>query len=283
MFHRVKSEASKSEQDTQTTQNADHNSQASTGAPENAVSASDNNESKSTSSNTPNNSAEKDTTSMNTTSDNQTETQGPESSQSQDAAPARVQTPAAYQQRPMQSPVSSPRQFGSSIPAASYSYSSDSASSSEVEQRRLIIGHGITMSGEIEHCDHLVVEGTVEAALKGASAMDIAKSGTFYGTVDIEEATVAGRFEGDLTVSGRLTVRSGGVITGTIAYGELEIEAGAVIDGRLTPVAAMQQAAKNESAPAPRSSAPASKKEQQPEPANSDGSLFSEKATAAAE
>lgn len=108
--------------------------------------------------------------------------------------------------------------------------------------RTLTIGAGITMSGEIESCDNLVVEGTVEAALKGARNLDIAQSGTFFGSVDIQEATIAGRFEGELTVHGRLKLEAGGVITGTIVYGELEIEAGALIDGRMTPIAAGQVA-----------------------------------------
>lgn len=104
--------------------------------------------------------------------------------------------------------------------------------------RTLTIGRGINMSGEIEACDHLLVEGTVEAALKGAKVLEIAESGTFYGTVEIEEATIAGRFEGDITVNGRLVLRSSGAITGSIAYRELEVEAGAMLDGRLTPLKA---------------------------------------------
>ncbi|MCK5375177.1 MAG: polymer-forming cytoskeletal protein [Alphaproteobacteria bacterium] len=102
--------------------------------------------------------------------------------------------------------------------------------------RTLTIGRGINMSGEIDACDHLLVEGTVEAALKGAKVLDIAESGTFYGTVEIEEATIAGRFEGDITVNGRLTLKSTGVITGSIAYREFEVESGAMIDGRMTPM-----------------------------------------------
>lgn len=98
----------------------------------------------------------------------------------------------------------------------------------------LTIGRGITLSGEIEACEHLVVEGNVEAALKGAKLLDIAETGTFYGAVEIEKATIAGRFEGDLTVNGRLTVRSTGSITGTISYKELEVESGAVLEGRIT-------------------------------------------------
>jgi len=102
--------------------------------------------------------------------------------------------------------------------------------------RRLVIGEGITMSGEIESCDHLLVEGTVEAALKGASVLELAESGVFYGTVEIDEATISGRFEGDITVNGRLTVTMTGSITGSIAYKELAVESGATLDGKITPL-----------------------------------------------
>lgn len=110
--------------------------------------------------------------------------------------------------------------------------------------RKLTIGRGITMSGEIEACDHLYVEGTVEAALKGAKILDIAETGVFYGTVEINEATISGRFEGELVVNGRLTVESTGVITGTISYGEIQVESGAIIDGRMTPAAAGKSSSK---------------------------------------
>lgn len=102
--------------------------------------------------------------------------------------------------------------------------------------RKLIIGEGITMSGEIEHCDHLIVEGTVQATLKDAKLLDISEAGVFYGTVDIEEGTIAGRFEGDINVNGRLVVKASGVITGSIRYKELAIEAGATIEGTLSPM-----------------------------------------------
>ena len=119
----------------------------------------------------------------------------------------------------------------------SQSYSEQGAGEPGVSTgRKLVIGQGITLSGEIEACDHLIVEGTVEAALKGASQMDVSESGAFYGAVEIDEAVIAGHFEGDLTVKGRLTIRSSGTITGTIAYKELAIEAGAVLDGTVTPL-----------------------------------------------
>lgn len=124
---------------------------------------------------------------------------------------------------------------GSSYGASSYT-PPQAPETQGASDRTLTIGRGINMSGEIDSCDHLLVEGTVEAALKGSKVLDVAESGTFYGTVEIEEATIAGRFEGDLTVNGRLTLKSSGVITGSIAYRELEVEAGAMIDGRMTPM-----------------------------------------------
>lgn len=115
-------------------------------------------------------------------------------------------------------------------------YPGSSSSSSTSEGRRLVISEGITMSGEITACDYLVIEGTVEAALQGARVMEVSETGTFYGTVEIDEATIAGRFEGEIICNGRLTIKSSGSVTGSISYRELQVEAGAEIDGKLGPL-----------------------------------------------
>lgn len=107
----------------------------------------------------------------------------------------------------------------------------------ETDGRKLTIGQGITMSGEIENCDQLLVEGTVEATLNGAKLLDIAETGIFYGSVDIEEAVIAGRFEGDLTVDGRVTIEATGTVIGTITYRELTVDAGATIEGKISSFA----------------------------------------------
>ena len=133
-------------------------------------------------------------------------------------------------------------------PASAYPGSSSGPSnyspqpSANDGNKKLQIGPGITLSGEIEDCEYLYVEGTVEAALKGASVLEIAESGAFYGTVEIDEATIAGRFEGDLSVRGRLTIEATGSITGSVAYKELAVEAGATLDGKVTPLGAKGEA-----------------------------------------
>lgn len=150
---------------------------------------------------------------------------------SQPQAAIHTQRVSSYQPS-----LARPSYVGASYGSTSHTKHESPSLYGATQDRTLTIGRGINMSGEIDACDHLLVEGTVEAALKGAKVLDIAESGTFYGTVEIEEATIAGRFEGDITVNGRLTLKASGIITGSISYRELEVEAGAVIDGRMTPL-----------------------------------------------
>lgn len=145
--------------------------------------------------------------------------------------PGAGYSPAGFA-APMNSPYGAAP--GMQSPAGSASTEARSANAA----RRLVVGEGITMSGEIESCDTLIVEGTVEAVLKGASILDIAETGVFYGTVEIDECTIAGRFEGDITVNGRLTLKASGSVTGSIAYKELAVESGGTLDGKLSPLSA---------------------------------------------
>lgn len=112
------------------------------------------------------------------------------------------------------------------------------------EERKLTVGKGLSLAGEIAACDVLVVEGKVEAKLADGKLIEITESGQFRGSVEIENADIAGRFDGDLTVHGRLTIRGTGRITGIIKYGELEVNAGGQIIGEMQVVGGGAGAAK---------------------------------------
>jgi cytoskeletal protein CcmA (bactofilin family) len=101
----------------------------------------------------------------------------------------------------------------------------------EVDRRTLILGQGMSLAGEISSCDRLIVEGSIQATLEKCQHVIIAESGVFNGRASTENADVRGRFEGDLTVRKRLLIRSGGHVSGTITYGEIEIESGGGISG----------------------------------------------------
>jgi cytoskeletal protein CcmA (bactofilin family) len=99
--------------------------------------------------------------------------------------------------------------------------------------KRLIVGQGIKLKGEISACDRLIVEGHVEVTLNDTRTVEIKPSGRFIGSCEVEQAEISGVYEGDLTVRGRLSVQASGMVTGNIHYGELELERGGRIAGEL--------------------------------------------------
>jgi cytoskeletal protein CcmA (bactofilin family) len=105
------------------------------------------------------------------------------------------------------------------------------APSSPREPRTMIVGREIVLSGDIRSCNKLVVEGSVEATLHDCRDMEIAESGLFKGNAAIEHAEIRGQFEGELVVSKRLLIRATGHVSGTISYGEIEIERGGKVSG----------------------------------------------------
>lgn len=113
------------------------------------------------------------------------------------------------------------------------------------EERKLTVGKGLSLSGEITACDVLVVEGKVEAKLSDGKLLEITESGQFRGSVEIENADIAGRYDGDLTVHGRLTIRGTGRVSGMVKYGELEVNAGGQIIGEMQVVGGGAAASSN--------------------------------------
>jgi cytoskeletal protein CcmA (bactofilin family) len=108
--------------------------------------------------------------------------------------------------------------------------------------KRLTVGRGITLSGEIRACDLLVVEGQVEATLSESRAVEISASGVFKGIADIESA------EGELVVRNTLVIHSTGRVLGKISYGRIEIARGGIISGQID---VLPETAVADAAPAP--------------------------------
>ena len=109
------------------------------------------------------------------------------------------------------------------------------AAPAEEAGKRLIVGQGISLSGEITACDRLVVDGSVQVTLNQTRAIEITESGRFTnGKAEVEEAEISGVYEGDLTVRKRLLIRSTGQVKGTVRYGELEIERGGHLSGTIS-------------------------------------------------
>lgn len=105
------------------------------------------------------------------------------------------------------------------------------------DAKRLIVGREISLSGEIEACETLVVEGRVEASLSACQTIEIAAGGLFKGIAEVEDARISGHFEGSLTVRNRLIVHASGRVSGAIRYREIEIQRGGQVAGDIQAIA----------------------------------------------
>lgn len=150
----------------------------------------------------------------------------PVSSMTPKPAPAPVAPAASFRPAPANMPA--PRAASTAI-----TESRNSATVTKVSKRVLTVGNDIHMKGEISTCDRLVIEGSVDATLKDVHTVELAQTGSFKGTAEIQDAEISGIFEGDLIVHGRLIIYSTGKVSGNIAYGEIEIERGGQISGTI--------------------------------------------------
>ncbi len=112
--------------------------------------------------------------------------------------------------------------------------------------RILTVGNDILLKGEIATCDRVVIEGRVEAKLSDVHTVEIAASGSFKGTAEVEDAEVSGLFEGDLVVKNRLVIYATGEVRGNITYGEVEVERGGRLMGQIKTVSTHPTGSTNE-------------------------------------
>lgn len=152
------------------------------------------------------------------------------------SAPLKPTATAAFR------PQAAQAMRSNNLPAAATTPTPPAAANSNPKpsKRVLTVGHDIHMKGEISTCDRLVIEGSVDASLSDVHTVEIAQTGSFKGTAEIEDAEISGAFEGDLIVNGRLTIYASGTVSGNVSYGEIEIERGGKLSGTIKTVEEMK-------------------------------------------
>jgi len=108
----------------------------------------------------------------------------------------------------------------------------------------LIICSGVKLKGEIATCNVLTVEGDIEGRIQ-ARQLVINASGTFNGKAHVDQAEIAGRFKGTLEVQGKLIIRGTGRLDCQVSYGQLEIEPGGEMCGRMMKLSPGEAVATN--------------------------------------
>jgi cytoskeletal protein CcmA (bactofilin family) len=106
----------------------------------------------------------------------------------------------------------------------------------QVDVGTLIVGREVLLTGEINSCDRLVIDGSIEGNLPDCRSLIIGETGAFKGCVSTQNADVRGRYDGDLVVHERLMIRASARVSGTIICAEIEIECGAKVSGDIQAV-----------------------------------------------
>ena len=92
------------------------------------------------------------------------------------------------------------------------------------------IGKGVTIKGEFNAPDVIVVDGTIEGNVT-ARSIRVGASGVIKGNVTSEDADVHGSMSEKVEVKEFLLVRSTGRIEGNVSCGDVQVEKGAVLAG----------------------------------------------------
>ena len=97
---------------------------------------------------------------------------------------------------------------------------------------KVIIGNGVSIKGEISKADEIQIDGNADINIKTDNLI-IGSTGELKGTIQTDNADVWGKLDGNVTVSGTLTIQEQGSVSGTIEYQNLQIKLGGQIKGEI--------------------------------------------------
>jgi cytoskeletal protein CcmA (bactofilin family) len=100
----------------------------------------------------------------------------------------------------------------------------------------LVVGEGVTLSGNFVVPNSASIAGTVEGDLTAREVL-VASSGVLKGKITADLVDVRGEVHEDITSNKFLFIRATGKVSGTIQYAEIEIEKGGNMQGSLSKIA----------------------------------------------
>lgn len=96
------------------------------------------------------------------------------------------------------------------------------------QQNRITDGTSIT--GDLTSNSGMRIDGYVQGTIKTQSKVVVGETGVIKGTLECENADIEGKFSGNMTISGTLTLRATAQIDGDVVAGKLAIEPGATFN-----------------------------------------------------
>jgi len=95
---------------------------------------------------------------------------------------------------------------------------------------KVIIGNGVKIKGEITDADEAQIDGRADVIINTDNLV-VGSTGELKGTITSHNADVWGKIDGEVNISGTLTVQEQGSVSGSIEYQNLQIKLGGKITG----------------------------------------------------
>ena len=95
------------------------------------------------------------------------------------------------------------------------------------------VAEGCRITGDVETLGPLVLGGTIHGDGHVQGALNIAAKAEWEGEIRAEQAIIAGKIIGTLTVTGKLEIGATAVVRARVSARSIAIAKGAVIDGEL--------------------------------------------------
>ena len=92
-----------------------------------------------------------------------------------------------------------------------------------------IISETSSLKGKMKMPGNVIILGSFTGSIISRT-LEIFKDGKAFGSVEAENVTIAGYFEGEMACSGLLAIAKTGTVKGRVAYGTLSVELGGLLD-----------------------------------------------------
>lgn len=140
-------------------------------------------------------------------------------------------------------------QNASGQPAATPAQTSSHQESSTGAVSQARIGKALVIKGEITGSESICIDGKVEGSINlPGHRLTVGPEGQVFATITALEVVVQGKITGNVTVSGRLEVRSEGSLIGDVVAERINVADGAFFKGKIEIVRAGQRADETNSA-----------------------------------
>ena len=95
-----------------------------------------------------------------------------------------------------------------------------------------IISETSSLKGELKMLGNVIIMGSFTGSIISRT-LEIFKDGKAFGSIEAENVTIAGYFEGEIACSALLTIAKTGAVRGRVAYGALSVELGGQLDAEV--------------------------------------------------